>query len=157
MAKRLYNYSKNSKFDALIFTKELLQDSNEIQKKPPFEPPVPKNGVHFKESVALSAILDYLLLEMALGKLFVQRINNAPIYDSVSRSYRSMPKGAHDGFPDIYVLKGSRTIFFEVKSSTGSQRPEQVKMQFELEKQGAEYYVVRSVDYVMKALISIEI
>lgn len=102
---------------------------------------------------AQSSILDFLLTEMAFGKLFVQRINNIPIPKG-NGEFRSLSKGQHAGFPDIFVLYNKRTIFFEVKSSNGKQSDDQIKMQSWLEEQGAEYYIVRSVDYVKKALYS---
>lgn len=143
---------RNSKYDALIFTKALIQNVDALIKKEPYEPKVPKDGLHFTEDVAQSSILDYLLLQMVLGKLFVQRVNNTPIYDQTRGTYRAMAKGTHKGFPDIYVLKNGRSIFFEVKSSTGSQSKDQVKMQALLEAQGAEYYIVRSVEYVQRVV-----
>mgnify|MGYP001174188355 CR=1 FL=1 len=145
-----YLKSKHTKFDALNLTKNLLQGVEDIERKPPFEP---KSKIPFSEASAQSAILDYLLLEMVVGHLFVQRVNNAPIYDSETGKYRSLSKGQNAGFPDLFCLKGGKAIFFEVKSSIGDQKkPDQVKMQHELEKHGGYYFIVRSVDGVKRAL-----
>lgn len=140
---------KRTKFDAFVFTKALLQEPEDYKRKPPYEPP---NKQELKEMAIQSNIIDYLLFEQANGHLFVQRINNTPIYDPTTGTHRSMPKGAHKGFPDIFVLKDGRCVFFEVKSSSGRQSNDQVKVQHWLEQQGAEYYIVRSTEYVKKAL-----
>lgn len=120
-----------------------------IEKKPPFEP---KNKSKLKEITIQSSILDHLELEMVLGNLFFQRINTTGVWDK--DRYRSLPKGTHKGFPDIFVIKKGRMIFFEVKSSIGDQSDDQAKIQQLLEKQGAEYYIVRSPEYVKLALES---
>lgn len=142
---------KNTKFGALNFTKFLSQGVKTNDKVKDFEPP-PQHGLMFDEGSAQSSILDYLLLEMVLGHLFVQRINNTPIYDSKIGKYRSLSKGQSAGFPDIFVMKKRRAIFFEVKSSTGRQSKDQIAMQKMLEDQDAEYYIVRSIDGVKRAL-----
>lgn len=140
---------KNSRTDLWNFTAALLNDSEQVERQPAFEPA--HNGTQ-SESAIQSSIIDYLLMQQSLNKLFVQRINNTPIYDPTTKTFRSMPKGARKGFPDIYVLIDGRSIFFEVKTGKGRQSKHQVQMQHMLEKHGAEYYVVRSVDYVKKAL-----
>lgn len=127
-----------------------MQDSKEIEKKTPFEPRF--KHLEFDEASAQGIILDFLLTKMALGELFVQRINNTPIFDTNTGRHRSMPKGSHKGFPDILVIKDGRIIFFEVKSATGYQSKDQVQMQNNLEMQRAEYYIVRTLTYVVKAL-----
>jgi len=139
---------KNTKFDALMFTKALVLDTEVVKKKPPYEPAT--KGLLFSEDSAQSSIIDYLLLQMVLGKLFIQRTNNTPVWDK--DHYRSISKGQHKGFPDIIVIKGGRIIFFEVKSSIGKQKDDQAQMQLWVEAQGAEYYIVRTIDAVERAL-----
>ena len=142
---------KRSNYDAFKFTKAISKGTKTFTRKNPYDPII-KDGIPFDEGSAQSAILDYLLLEMALGHLFVQRINNTPIYDSKTGKYRSMSKGVNSGFPDILVIKKGRIIFCEVKSSTGQQSKDQVETQQLLENQNAEYYVVRTVKAVQEIL-----
>lgn len=144
-----YLKPKHTKFDAFNFTNALINDVEPPKRKEPFEK---KSAIPFSEGSAQSAILDYLLLEMALSKLFVQRINNAPIYDAKTGKYRSLSKSQHKGFPDVYVLYKGKSIFLEVKSAIGDQKADQIKIQHELEKHGGYYFIVRSVDGVQKAL-----
>ena len=50
------------------------------------------------------------------------------------------------GFPDVTLFKGGKTIFLEVKNAKGIQSEIQKYVQKELEKQGFEYIVVRSLE-----------
>lgn len=139
--------TRGTKQGAFDFSKAFLQEFSGYSQKSPYEP---RNKHGVSEMTIQSSIIDYLLLEQTKGNLFVQRVNNIPVFDK--DHYRALPKGTQRGFPDIFVLKQGRAIFFEVKSGIGSQSTDQIKMQALLEQQGAEYYIVRSVDYVKKAL-----
>lgn len=140
----------NTKSDALAFTKALLMGvEDQTISKDHHEP---KSKLRVLEGDTQSSILDWLDLQEKLGKLFYQRVNNTPIYDAAIGKYRKLAKGVKPGFPDIYVLKDGKSIFLEVKSNDGDQSKDQKTMQFNLEKHGAEYYVVRSLTYVMKLL-----
>lgn len=86
---------------------------------------------------------------MSLGELFYQRINTTGLY--TEGKYRKV-KGAHRGFPDIFVMKQGRAIFLEIKSNSGDLSTYQKERQAELEAQGAEYYLVRSLKYAMQVL-----
>lgn len=138
---------KGTKQGAFEFSKAFLQGNTPYSRKSSYEP---RHDGALSEMAIQSSIIDYLLLEQAKGDLFVQRVNNIPVFDK--DRYRALPKGTQKGFPDIFVMKNGRAIFFEVKTGHGSQSESQVKMQQCLEQQGAEYYLVRSLDYVKKAL-----
>lgn len=143
-----------TKLDGWEFNRAMMGEELP-KKKAPFEP-VHTGGKYFKEDSAQSSIIKHLIGEMGKGKLFFQRTNNTPIYDANLNNgeggFRAMPTGSHKGFPDILVIKDKRIIFLEVKSATGSQSDHQVKMQHWVEKQGAEYYIVRSWEYARAAI-----
>ncbi|MCB8563885.1 VRR-NUC domain-containing protein [Fusobacterium ulcerans] len=102
-----------------------------------------------KESNIQSQIISYLQILEKQGKLFFQRINNTAIYDPVGKRWRSLAKGTKKGFPDILVLKDSRCIGLEVKTSKGKQSKEQEEMESLMKEHGAAYYVVRSLEEVI--------
>lgn len=150
--RKLQVKSGGSKLGAFAFSKFLLgeeEEKVEIDTSATHEPP---NKSGLGEMTIQSSILDHLLLQQVLGKLFVQRINNTPIYDQERGTYRAMPKGAHKGFPDIFVLKNSQAYFIEVKSGKGRQSKAQKEVEGVLVANGAEYYIVRTLEFVMKIL-----
>lgn len=55
-------------------------------------------------------------------------------------------KASINGFPDRLFVKDGKTIYVEFKSATGQLRPEQVRVIGTLRKQGAEVYVVSSLE-----------
>lgn len=105
-----------------------------------------------KESEIQSQIIDYLQLMEKQGKIFFQRTNNTPVFDPRTKKFRSLAKGQKKGFPDILVLMQGRTIGLEVKTSAGKQSKEQKTMQEQFKKQRAWYYVVRSVEEVVRII-----
>lgn len=105
-----------------------------------------------KESEIQSNIIDYLQLMENQGKLFFQRTNNTPVFDPRTKKFRSLAKGQKKGFPDILVLMQGRTIGLEVKTDIGKQSKEQKEIEKQFKKQRAWYYVVRSVDEVVRII-----
>ncbi|WP_373077246.1 VRR-NUC domain-containing protein [Fusobacterium varium] len=105
-----------------------------------------------KESDIQSQIISYLQTLEKQGKLFFQRINNIAIYDPVGKRWRALAKGTKKGFPDILVLKDSRCIGLEVKTSKGKQSKEQEEMENLMKEHGADYYVVRSLEEVQQII-----
>lgn len=141
---------KPTKEAALAFTAAMLgHGATPGVRQKPFDP---TNKAALSEGVIQSSIIDYLVLLQVQGQLFFSRINNIPVWDPTNQRYRALPKGMRKGFPDIFIMMGGRAIFFELKSSTGSQSAEQVEIQTRLEEQGAEYYVIRSLDGAKRAL-----
>lgn len=105
-----------------------------------------------KESEIQSAIIDYLKILEQQGKLFFHRSNNNTVYDPIGKRFRSLAKGQKKGFPDILVLFHGKCIGIEVKTDTGRQSKEQKEIEKRFKENGAEYYVVRSVNDVICAL-----
>lgn len=103
-----------------------------------------------KETEIQSEIIDYLQLLENQGKLFLHRVNNMGVYDPKVKTHRRFPKGAKKGFPDIIVLKDGLLIGLEVKTGKGEQNVNQIEVEKEFKKHGADYYVVRSLDDVIE-------
>ena len=60
-----------------------------------------------------------------------------------------MPEGIYQSLGCLWVLRG---IAIECKSDIGKQSADQIKWQADFEKLGGEYYVVRSVDEIIKII-----
>ncbi len=103
-----------------------------------------------KESDIQRSIIDYLEIQEAIGRLFFQRINNTPIWDK--NRFRALPKGTKKGFPDILIIKNCKCIGIEVKTEKGRQSEHQKDQQERFIKNGAEYFVVRSLEDLIKIL-----
>lgn len=99
-----------------------------------------------EESGIQLAICDYL----ALRKHFFWRQNTTPIYNSELKRFRAMPKHSKNGLPDIIIIKDGKFIGLEVKTNKGSQQQSQKDFEEGCRKVGGEYYVVRSVEEVIK-------
>ena len=93
-----------------------------------------------KESELQAKICEYL----ATKKLCFSRINNTPVFDPVRKKFRSMGKYVMKGFPDIIVIKSCNFIGIECKSDKGVQSADQKEAQRRIEKEGGEYYLVRT-------------
>ena len=89
-------------------------------------------------------LIDYLMILENRGTLFFQRTNNNTIFDTKASKFRKVAKGQKKGFPDIMVIKDGRTIGIEVKTEIGRQSDHQKEIEQMFIKNGAEYYVVRS-------------
>lgn len=107
-----------------------------------------------KESEIQSEIINYLQILENQGKLFFHRMNNIPPVNKVNGviKFRRLPTGAKRGVPDIIVIKNGKFIGIEVKTKTGTQSTYQKEVEKNIKKQGAEYYVVRSLADVQSIL-----
>ncbi len=56
--------------------------------------------------------------------------------------------GCYPGLSDLEAVKDGRTVYIEVKTATGKQRPDQVKFQKDIEEHGGTYILARSLDDV---------
>lgn len=135
---------------ALDFTQALLGAEKEVVVKKDHHEP--KNQLKRLEAEVQRSIVEYLDFYAEKGLLFYQRTNTTGIYDKTKDIFRKLPKGVHAGFPDIFILCKGRAIFVECKSSTGDQSVDQAVIQEKIEKQGGEYYIVRTLDYLIKLL-----
>jgi hypothetical protein len=91
-------------------------------------------------------ICDYL----ALRKHFFWRQNTMPVYDSTKQMYRPMPRYSLNGVPDILLIYKGRFIGLEVKRPGGSQSDNQKEFERRTKEAGGEYYIVTSLDDVIK-------
>ena len=96
--------------------------------------------------------LDYLQMLRNQGKLLFVRNNSVAgnfMRPDGSQGYirNNMP-----GSPDLFVFVNQETIHLELKSSTGEQSPEQKEWERVATKLGHKYYVIRSVEELVKIL-----
>ena len=61
--------------------------------------------------------------------------------------------GAYKGIPDIIAIKNNRVLFLEIKRPKGKQSEHQKNFQAEIEGQGGEYYVVKSLEDLIKIIL----
>ena len=60
--------------------------------------------------------------------------------------------GSFKGIPDIIAIKQGRVLFLEIKRPKGNQSEYQRQFQIFIESHGGEYYVVRSLEDLMKII-----
>ena len=60
--------------------------------------------------------------------------------------------GARKGIPDIIAIKNNRVLFLEIKRPGGKQSEHQKNFQAGIEGHGGRYYIVRSLDDLIKIL-----
>ncbi|MBA7583774.1 hypothetical protein ES708_25724 [subsurface metagenome] len=60
--------------------------------------------------------------------------------------------GSYPGLPDRIAIKGGRVLFLEIKRPNGKLSEGQKLFQTNMENVGGEYYVVRSLEEIMKIL-----
>ena len=114
------------------------------------------NKIKISETDIQSTIIRYLTVLENQGKLFFNRTNNIPPVNKNSKGevvgFRRLPAGAKKGIPDIWVILQGKTIGLEVKTATGRQSKEQKEIEERFKKNGAEYYIVRSLDDVKEVI-----
>ena len=90
-----------------------------------------------------NACCEYLELKRHL----FWRQNTAPVYDPTKKVFRSMPKYAMKGIPDIIVLtEGGYFVGIEVKRPGGKPSKDQKEFAQKCQRIGAEYHIVTSLD-----------
>lgn len=112
-----------------------------------------------KEKDLKLAVSQYLEYGTNQGKWYADRLNSGAVIVNYGASGQHRVKLCREGTADFMVIKlGSGVfenlclIFLELKGDKGKQRPEQGAFQKLVEAQGAEYYIVRSVEKVMEIL-----
>jgi hypothetical protein len=110
--------------------------------------PTTPGGAAESESDIQVAICEYL----ASRKRCFWRLNTAPTANKAedSWSFRRMPKHSIRGVPDIIVIRDCRFISLEVKTPEARLSADQVAFKKHVEKAGAQYFVVRSIDDVQR-------
>jgi succinylglutamate desuccinylase len=102
-----------------------------------------------KESDIQKAVCEYLERK----GYFFWRQNNTPVYDPTRKVYRAMPKYALKGVPDVICFDKTKTgiaIFLEIKKPKTYQSKEQKEFETKSQDFGCEYYVIRSLDDLVK-------
>jgi len=109
-----------------------------------------------RESELSKAVRDYLQYQANLGKVYFDRLNSGSLLaKSGDRIYKVnlCKSGTADYFVIQWVYpqgapnKGwTRVIFLELKGKDGKQRGDQKDFQVSVEKQGAEYHIIRNID-----------
>jgi len=102
------------------------------------------------ESNIQKAILDYLQYQENGIKLWFVRSASGNISTDTGRRFKTGKKGC----PDIVLCQHGCFIGLEVKTPKGRQSDAQVEAQKIIEACGGKYYVVRSVDDVIRILES---
>jgi hypothetical protein len=109
-----------------------------------------------RESDTKKACADLLEVYYAQGKLVFQRLNSGDFIEVRGTSRRRIigcKPGTSDFHIDTLGYSGrNRSIYIEVKSSTGTQSPKQCEFALDVEAQSAEYYVVRDADELREIL-----
>ena len=110
-----------------------------------------------KEADLKRAVWDYLQYGMNQGKWYFDRLNSGAIYEKRGQKTYGVQL-CREGTADFMVIRARRyfnnapqviapeIIFLELKGDKGKQRPEQGAFQKLIEAEGAEYYIVKSIE-----------
>lgn len=103
-----------------------------------------------KENDIQNTICEYLKLK----NHFFWRQNTSPTmqFGNGSATFRRMGKYALKGVPDIFVVHNGKVYLIEVKRPKGKLSEHQLEFQRRCAEENVPYYVVYSVDDVMKIL-----
>ena len=118
-----------------------------------------------KEADLKLQIVEYLQIGTNQGKWYADRLNSGEVI-IVQGEGRRRIKLCREGTADFFVIqqdiipaypthigvKAPRIVFLEAKSDKGKQHPEQGAFQKLVGMQGAEYYIVQSLDEVIEIL-----
>ena len=111
-----------------------------------------------KEADLKLAVFDYLTYQMNLGKLYFDRLNSGEFIE-VRGNTRRRVMGCRKGTADFFVLTKfqcglwiPRIIFLEIKGDKGRQAPEQGAFEVMVKEQGAEYYIIKSIEELKEIL-----
>ena len=101
---------------------------------------------------------DYLEYGVNQGKWYADRLNSGSVLLKRGEKVYKVDL-CREGTADFFVLtmfqswlRIPRTIFLELKSGKGKQRPEQGAFQKLVEAQGAEYHLIRSIEELEQVL-----
>lgn len=126
-----------------------------------------KNRVKITEGEIKKACCDYLQILKNQGKLMFLRNNTLAVQTKSGHYVKNGTKGSPDilvwmigkdiqgNYDDdcVVVTKYLRSIAIETKSDIGIQSKDQIKWQADFEKIGGEYYIVRSLDDLIKIIL----
>ena len=118
-----------------------------------------------KEAELKSAVEEYLQYGANQGKWVFLRLNSGDFIEVRGQTRRRI-KGCPKGTADFLILKTAllwdgvhatripsvRVIFIELKSDKGKQTKEQGEFQGEVEAQGAQYHIIRTLEEIAEVL-----
>lgn len=107
------------------------------------------------ENEIQNTICEYLEILETQNKLMYWRQNTSPVYDVRGGSFRKMSRHAKKGVPDILVIIKGKFLGLEVKSKVGKPSSDQLDFKRGMEKNGAMYHVVRSLEDVLSIIKAI--
>jgi len=62
--------------------------------------------------------------------------------------------GSYKGAPDIIAIKNNRVLFLEIKRPVGGKQSDyQKQFQADIESKGGEYYLIRSIEDLVKIIL----
>lgn len=64
--------------------------------------------------------------------------------------------GSRRGFPDLTAMKDGKTLYIEIKTTSGKQSPYQVEFEKICKDHGCTYIVARSVDDIKQYLTTVQ-
>lgn len=116
-------------------------------------------GLEIKENDIKLAVAEYLQLLANQGELYADRLNSGEVIVLRGNTRRRV-KLCRPGTADFFVIqkrgyffeRRARIIFLETKSTKGKQSEAQKEFQGMVERQGAEYHLVRSVEDLLEVL-----
>lgn len=97
-----------------------------------------------QEADTQKSILDYLVIK----KVFHWRQNSGAV--SIPGPRNRFVRFGVTGAPDIFAVKDGRIYGLEVKSKVGRLNDNQLQFQIDFERAGGLYFVVRSLEDVLK-------
>ena len=120
-----------------------------------------KNKVKISEGDIKKACCDYLQVLENQKKLMFIRNNTLAVQTKSGHYVKNGKVGSPDifvwipeGIPqDLYCMWVLRSIAIECKSEKGKLSPDQIKWKADFEKLGGAYYVVKSLDDLMKIIL----
>ncbi len=126
------------------------------------------NGIceGMKESELQRTVRDYLQIGMNQGKWYFDRLNSGSVLVKAGAKVYKVQL-CREGTADFMVVcwgdnrcpkcgcgftQNTQVIYLELKGTKGKQRPEQKEFQELVEGQGAEYFIIRSLEDLQEIL-----
>lgn len=97
------------------------------------------------------AVSEYLEYGTNQGKWYADRLQAGEVIEVRGKTRRRIVL-CREGTGDFFVLYNGRLIFLECKSKKGRQSLPQAAFQTLIESNGGHYYLIRSVDEIVKIL-----
>lgn len=101
-----------------------------------------------KETLIQAGIIEYLKMLDNMWKIYFFRSGAGAVRTHTGSFFKTWRKGC----PDISVVLNGKYIGLEVKNEKGRQSESQKIAEKDIKKAGWEYYIVKSVDDVIKIL-----